>query len=170
MHLTRFNHHLQKQCPLIVEIPSILSASLSLPRDPPPIFWGNHLWILCAHLRPFSWLLLCNFVVLTKKRGLRRLDFAMSRDSSKQPASLVLDLGFYGSVVVAHGLSCPEACGIFWTKGRTHIPCIGRQILHHWTTREVLESLTLGDGHNNVVIKRRQIHWSQTSGGILYEN
>ena len=112
VHLTRFNHHLQKQCPLIVEIPSILSASLSLPRDPPPIFWGNHLWILCAHLRPFSWLLLCNFVVLTKKRGLRRLDFAMSRDSSKQPASLVLDLGFYGSVVVAHGLSCPTAPGV----------------------------------------------------------
>ena len=23
------------------------------------------------------------------------------------------------------------------TKGQTHIPCIGRQVLNHWTTREV---------------------------------
>ena len=43
VHLTRFNHHLQKQCLLIVEIPSILSTSLSLPRDLPPIFWGEPL-------------------------------------------------------------------------------------------------------------------------------
>ena len=24
-----------------------------------------------------------------------------------------------------------------WTRGSTHVPCTGRQILHHWTTREV---------------------------------
>ena len=26
-----------------------------------------------------------------------------------------------------------------WTGNGTHVPCIGRQILNHWTTREVLE-------------------------------
>ena len=37
-----------------------------------------------------------------------------------------------GSVVVAHGLSCSLACGIF------PCPCIGRQILNHCATREAL--------------------------------
>ena len=34
-----------------------------------------------------------------------------------------------GPRVVAHGLSCPAACGI---RDRTHVPCSGRQILNHW--------------------------------------
>ena len=43
-----------------------------------------------------------------------------------------------GSVVVAHGLSCSAACGIFSrTRARTLVPCIGRQILNHCATREV---------------------------------
>ena len=43
------------------------------------------------------------------------------------------------SLVAACGLSCPGACGIFlrWTMDQTQVPCIGRQILNHWTTREV---------------------------------
>ena len=27
--------------------------------------------------------------------------------------------------------------GSSWTRYQTHVPCIGRQILNHWTTREV---------------------------------
>ena len=46
-------------------------------------------------------------------------------------------LGMLASVVVVRGLSCPEACGILQTRDQTRIPCIGRQILNHWTTREV---------------------------------
>ena len=43
----------------------------------------------------------------------------------------------------ASGLSCPEAC---WdlsslTSDRTHVPYLGRQILDHWTTREIAEIL-----------------------------
>ena len=39
------------------------------------------------------------------------------------------------------GLTCPVACGM-WDlsspiRDQTHVPCIGRQILNHWTTREV---------------------------------
>ena len=29
------------------------------------------------------------------------------------------------------------ACGISWTRNQTHVPCIGRQILQHWTSRKV---------------------------------
>ena len=39
------------------------------------------------------------------------------------------------SVVVVHRLSCPMACSP--TRDWTCAPCIGRWILHHWTTREV---------------------------------
>ena len=38
-----------------------------------------------------------------------------------------------GSKVVALRLSCSAACEIFWDQA----PCIGRQILNLWTTREV---------------------------------
>ena len=38
---------------------------------------------------------------------------------------------------MAHGLSCPTSCGIFPDGDGTHVPCIGRQILNHWTTRKV---------------------------------
>ena len=42
------------------------------------------------------------------------------------------------SEVVVHRLVCAMACGIcFWTRDWTPVPCIGREILHHWTTREV---------------------------------
>ena len=41
-----------------------------------------------------------------------------------------------GSVVVAHGPRCSAACGIFQTRARTRVPCIGRQTLNHCATRE----------------------------------
>ena len=41
-----------------------------------------------------------------------------------------------GTWVVAHGFSCPEACGIFLVQGSNRVPCIGRWIPYHWTTRE----------------------------------
>ena len=41
------------------------------------------------------------------------------------------------SVVVACGLVNPRHMGSSQTRCRTHIPCVGRRILNHWTTREV---------------------------------
>ena len=65
--------------------------------------------------------------------------------------SLVAAGGDY-SLAVARGLSnCGWlSCGLitarhvqsFRTRDRTHVPCIGKQILHHWTTREVPEWFT----------------------------
>ena len=46
--------------------------------------------------------------------------------------------GTAGFLVEVRGLSCPVACGILVPRpgNRTRIPCIGRWILYHWTTRE----------------------------------
>ena len=43
-----------------------------------------------------------------------------------------------GSAVVAHGLDAPRYVESSRTKDRTCVPCTGRQILIHCTTREVL--------------------------------
>ena len=42
------------------------------------------------------------------------------------------------SLLAEHRLSCSVACGIFQTRDRTCVPCIGRQILIHCTTSKVL--------------------------------
>ena len=39
------------------------------------------------------------------------------------------------------GLVSPWHVESSWTRDRTHFPCIGRQILNHWTPREVPTSL-----------------------------
>ena len=39
------------------------------------------------------------------------------------------------------GLVVPRHVGSSWTRARTHVPCIGRRILNHCTTREVPMSL-----------------------------
>ena len=36
------------------------------------------------------------------------------------------------------GLVAPQLVESSWTRDGTHVPCIGRWILNHWTTREVL--------------------------------
>ena len=40
-------------------------------------------------------------------------------------------------IVMAHGISCSTACGIFLDQGSNVCPLITRWILNHWTTREV---------------------------------
>ena len=49
-------------------------------------------------------------------------------------ASLVAE---WGSVVVAHGLRCSTLVGSSWTRDGTRVPCTGRWILIHCTSREV---------------------------------
>ena len=50
-----------------------------------------------------------------------------------------LSLRRVSSIVVAHVLSCPAACGNLssLTRDWTRILCIVRRIVYHWTTREV---------------------------------
>ena len=42
-----------------------------------------------------------------------------------------------GSAVAAHRLRCASGCAIFLDRDQTHVLCIGKWILYHWTTREV---------------------------------
>ena len=42
-----------------------------------------------------------------------------------------------GVEVMAHGLSCSMASGVFLDQGLNLSPCLGRWTLNHWTTREV---------------------------------
>ena len=53
--------------------------------------------------------------------------------------SLVVAQGFqWGSVVLCcTGLADPWHVASSQTRDRTHVPCTGRWILNHWTTREV---------------------------------
>ena len=43
-----------------------------------------------------------------------------------------------GPTVVARGLCCSTACGIFLDQGLIHVPCIGRWLLILCTIKEVL--------------------------------
>ena len=52
-------------------------------------------------------------------------------------------VGAWASVVSLNGLRCPTACGIFPDQGSNpcpkpvSLPCIYRQVLNHWTAREI---------------------------------
>ena len=63
------------------------------------------------------------------------------------------------SVLVAHGISCPEAYGM--TRDWTHIPCTGRWILNHWITREVPLDTVLNSGPHqlrSLVLQRQEVN------------
>ena len=50
------------------------------------------------------------------------------------------------SVVVVHGLSFSVwPVGSSRTRDQTRVPCVGRQILNHWITREVLTELSISE-------------------------
>ena len=42
-----------------------------------------------------------------------------------------------GSVVLAHMLSCPKACGVFLEQGSSSCSLHWQWILNHWMTREI---------------------------------
>ena len=50
----------------------------------------------------------------------------------------VWTLGRSDSVVLVHWLGCFMVCGVFPNQESNPCPCIGKWILNHWTTREVL--------------------------------
>ena len=55
-------------------------------------------------------------------------------------------LGLVGSVAVTLRLGCSKAGGSSQTRDQTHIPCIVRGILNHWTTREAQNVYILWHG------------------------
>ena len=58
------------------------------------------------------------------------------------------------------GLVAPRHVGSSWTRARTRVACIGRQILNPCATREAPLQLTLGQ-------QRFELHWA-TYTGIVF--
>ena len=68
----------------------------------------------------------------------RGLSLAVARGHCSLAASHCSGFSRPGGVIAeAHGLSCPRHVGSSQIRDQTHVSCIGRQILNHWTTREV---------------------------------
>ena len=67
--------------------------------------------------------------------------FGVPALGTRASTAVALGLSNTGSAAVVHGLSCPTASGISWTKDQTHVLCFSVWILNHWTTREVQEVL-----------------------------
>ena len=101
-------------------------------------FWLHWVFVavrglsLVALSRGYSWLRCMGFslqwLLLLRSSGSRHAGSAV----------VARRLWSAGSVVVAHGLSCSAACGIFLDQGSTRVPCIGRRTLNHCATRECM--------------------------------
>ena len=63
---------------------------------------------------------------------------AVSRLLTAVASSLIAKHRLQGvrASVVVHRLSCPRYVGSFQTRDRTPVPCLGRQIVNHWNSRE----------------------------------
>ena len=120
------------------------SRSVLLPQSPPPNpLQGQQLsWVFFF----FWWA--CTWPALVSKLSLLKKIFIFGCTGSSLMLVGFLSLGWVGathsggfsycsrhkgSVVVAHGLSCPLACGNLtsWTRDWTSVPCTGRWILNH---------------------------------------
>ena len=88
-------------------------------------------------------ILLCIYLFGCLGSSLHKWDLLLSRTDSSCGAR-VPDL--VGSVVEARGLSCLVTCGILVPRPgiKPIVSCFARQILNHWTTREVPERLFSG--------------------------
>ena len=51
---------------------------------------------------------------------------------------LLIEMASLGAQRRLTGLAVLRHVGSSQSRGRTCVPCIGKQILHHWITREVL--------------------------------
>ena len=63
------------------------------------------------------------------------------------------------SVVVVHGLSCSWHMESSWTRDRTDIQCITRQILSHWTMRDVQDQTNLFMLNPQPLSPPHSYHW-----------
>ena len=107
-------------------------------------------WISSPYSNPFLWLLLKKKLIFLTALG---LNCSMWAFSSCHEWGLLYSCSAWAShcggffccraqtlgpvdlVTVAHGTKM--AWGLFLDQGSNPCPCIGRQIVNHWTTREV---------------------------------
>ena len=76
------------------------------------------------------------------------MSFLLQRASSSSCGTWAQQLWFVASLVVVCRLSCPAACRNLGslTRDRTHIPCVGKQILNPWTARQVPQDVYFRKG------------------------
>ena len=75
---------------------------------------------------------------------------------------------------MVHRFSCPMTCGIFLDQGLNGVPCIARQIINHWTTREVpqnyfytgVSSNRRSQWHPHSSTLAWKIPWTDEPGGL----
>ena len=73
----------------------------------------------------------------TLHRGARASHYrGLSRCGAQAPDAQAQQLWLTGPVA-------PQHVGSSQTRARTHVPCIGRQILNHCATREALEDIIM---------------------------
>lgn len=86
-------------------------------------------------------------------------------------ASLVAE--HWGWVVVVRGLgsTCPVESS--WTRDRICVPCIGRQSLNHWTTRQVhqwtLSATTVPNSPFSCIKKKKIFFFSFSQDLVLHQ-
>ena len=104
-------------------------------QHPDLIFFGNIFFCFVAVLG----LHCCSRAYLIAERGL--LSSGGARASGCHGFPCYGLQGAQASVVEVHGLNCLQHVGSSRPRDRTHVLCVGRQILNHWSTREVLRDL-----------------------------
>ena len=57
------------------------------------------------------------------------------------------------------GLVAPQHVGSSWTRARTCVPCIGRRILNHYTTREARHWILVGLVFQEEIEKASGLEW-----------
>ena len=66
------------------------------------------------------------------------------------------------------GLVAPQQVESPQARDRTHVPHFGRQILNHWTTREVPTKIFTGDPESNIGESQRPSYFLLVgSAGLL---
>ena len=58
-----------------------------------------------------------------------------------------------GSVVVTYGFVALRHVESSWIRDQIHVPCIARQILNHWTTREVPSAESFGHPLSEYIVR-----------------
>ena len=105
----------------------------------------NSFYKLCIYFSKCFWL---HWVFVRVQASHRR---ACSGCRAPALGSRVQELRFTSLVT-------PQHEGSSGTRDRTHVPCMGRWILNHWTTREILSFYWVTNMLNSEAIQMSKIH------------
>ena len=61
-------------------------------------------------------------------------------------------------------LITPRHVGSSWSRDQTHVPCIGRQTLHHWTTKETHDVIYAQENFMEAIHANKSSSWNSSEG------